>query len=128
MAETHTPAPESHAGEHVGPSFQTYMFVFYGLCILTGLSFLANAALGANHLSAGIIMVVAIFKAALVAGIFMHLKFDWGKLYGIIIPVSVLGVMMLIILSVDIVAIWHKAPNLIFDPAMETPPGNARPG
>ena len=28
--------------EHAGPSFQTYMYVFYALCVFTGLSFVFN--------------------------------------------------------------------------------------
>jgi hypothetical protein len=46
-----------------------------------------------------------------VAGIFMHLKFDFGKLYCIILPVCVVTVMMVIILSIDIVLAWHALPG-----------------
>src|SRR4051812_20516094 len=116
MAETHAPAPapDSDSGEHAGPTFQTYMFIFYALCVLTALSFIFNWAANNGYIqhmtSAALIVLVAIIKATLVAGVFMHLKFDWGKLYGIIVPVSVLGVMMIIILSIDIVVAWHQSP------------------
>jgi caa(3)-type oxidase subunit IV len=105
MADTHA----EHA--HAGPSFQAYMFVFGALCVCTALSFIVNLALGENHTSASIIMVVAIIKATLVAGIFMHLKFDWGKLYCIILPVCVVTVMMVIILSIDSTLAWHAYPD-----------------
>jgi cytochrome c oxidase subunit IV len=102
---------DSHHDDHAGPGFQTYMFVFYALCVCTALSFIVNFALGHNLTSAGIIMIVAVIKASLVAAIFMHLKFDWGKLYCIILPVCVVTVMMVIILSIDATLAWHAYPE-----------------
>jgi cytochrome c oxidase subunit IV len=116
--DPHLADTESEEFEHVGPSFMTYMYVFIALCICTGLSFVANLILGQNHTSAGIILVVAVIKASLVAAIFMHLKFDWGKLYCIILPVCVVTVMMVIILSIDAALAWHAYPQSAF-PAIE---------
>jgi caa(3)-type oxidase subunit IV len=93
--------------DHAAPSFQAYLYVFGALCVCTALSFIVNFALGHNLTSASVIMLIAIVKATLVAGIFMHLKFDWGKLYCIILPVCVLTVMMVIILSIDTTLAWH---------------------
>lgn len=104
MADT-----SEHAAEH-GPSFQAYMMVFGALCVCTAVSFIVSAIMEHNHTSAGIIMGVAVIKATLVAGIFMHLKFDFGKVYCIILPVCVVTVMMVIILSIDIVLAWHALP------------------
>jgi cytochrome c oxidase subunit IV len=101
MTEGH----DTHA--EAGPSFQTYIKVFIALAICTLLSFLFNFLLGQNHTSMGLIMVVSVIKATLVAMIFMHLKFDWGRLYFIVIPVLVLAVMMMIVLMPDIVLAWH---------------------
>jgi caa(3)-type oxidase subunit IV len=101
---------QSH--EHAGPSFQAYMYVFGALCIGTALSFVVNWTLGENLTSAGIIMFVAVIKALLVAAIFMHLKFDFGKVYCIIVPVCILTVMMVIILSIDQVLVWHAFPYM----------------
>ena len=101
----------THHDEHAGPSFQTYLFVFYALSVCTALSFFVNFALGHNLTSAGIIMIVAVVKASMVAAIFMHLKFDWGKLYCIILPVCVVTVMMVIILSIDATLAWHAYPE-----------------
>ena len=96
---------------HAGPDFKTYMYVFTALCVCTALSFVVNLALGQNLTSASVIMVVAVVKATLVAGIFMHLKYDWGKLYCIILPVCVVTVMMVIILSIDQTLAWHAYPD-----------------
>src|SRR5262249_7803530 len=99
---------------HAGPSFQTYMYVFYALCVFTALSFVFNELARHEYLthkaSVGAIVVVAIIKASLVAAIFMHLKFDFSKLYCIILPVCVVTVMMVIILSIDTTLAWHAYP------------------
>jgi cytochrome c oxidase subunit IV len=105
------PAPHGADEGHAGPSFQAYLFVFYALCVCTAMSFIVGFFMGHNHTSASIIMAVAVIKATLVASIFMHLKFDWGKLYCIILPVCVVTVMMVIILSIDATLAWHAYPD-----------------
>jgi caa(3)-type oxidase subunit IV len=102
MDTTHT---ETHAD--AGPNFGTYLAVFGVLSVCTLLSFVANYALGQNHTSMAVIMVIAVIKALCVAAIFMHLKFEWSKLYFLIIPVMILGVMMIVVLLPDIVIDWH---------------------
>ena len=97
----------SHAADHAGPRFETYLFVFAALCVCTGLSFLVNLIFGHGMTSASIIMLIAVVKASLVASIFMHLKYDWSKLYCIVIPVSVMAVMMMIVLLPDQVMFWR---------------------
>src|SRR5271165_423403 len=89
-------APKSDA------HFQAYLKVFYALCVLTAVSFITNALLGHGMAAFLIIMAVAIVKAVQVALVFMHLNHDWPKLYCIIIPVCVMGVMMMIVLLPDI--------------------------
>jgi caa(3)-type oxidase subunit IV len=106
MSEHEMHSPPAKAADH-GPNFQAYMYVFFALCVLTATSFLANLLLGQGHASLVIIMAVSVIKATLVAMIFMHLKGDWPKLYCIIIPVCVMGVMMMIVLLPDIVLSWH---------------------
>jgi caa(3)-type oxidase subunit IV len=98
---------DEHAEAHAGPDFALYLKVFGALVVCTALSFLANWLLGQNASSMAIIMVVAVIKAVLVVMIFMHLKFDWSKLYFIVIPVLILAVMMMIVLLPDIVLAWH---------------------
>ena len=98
MADTHEPAA------HAGPDFRIYMIIFGALSVFTLLSFLVNAIFGAgNHTGATIIMGIAIIKATLVAMIFMHLKWDWGRLYFLIIPAFILAAMMMFVLLPDIV-------------------------
>ena len=38
----------------------------------------------------------------------MHLKFDWGRLYFLIIPALVLATLLVIVLLPDIVLAWHN--------------------
>lgn len=104
MAEEHAAA---HADAHAGPDFALYLKVFGVLVVCTALSFVVNWTLGQNAGSMMVIMIVALIKAVLVAMIFMHLKFDWSKLYFVVIPVLILAVMMLIVLLPDVVLAWQ---------------------
>jgi hypothetical protein len=58
------------------------------------------------HTGFVLILGVAFAKAALVALFFMHLYSDWGKLYFLIVPVSILAVTMVIALLPDMVVAW----------------------
>ena len=74
------------AGDLHGPSLRSYYVIFGALCVFTAVSFLVNWALGiGNHTGMAIIMVVAICKATLVGMFFMHLKYEWMKLYFLIL-------------------------------------------
>ena len=53
-----------------------------------------------------LILGIAVCKALLVGAYFMHLTFEWGKLYFMIIPAFILGTMMMIVLLPDIVFVW----------------------
>ena len=103
--------------EHAAPTFGAYIGVFIALCVCTALSFVFNymahedVKMMSHMASVGAIVVVAVIKALLVAAIFMHLKFDWGKVYCIILPVCVVTVMMVIILSIDTTLAWHAYPE-----------------
>jgi caa(3)-type oxidase subunit IV len=107
MANTHT-----HAGEHAhGPAtIQPYMMIFAALSVFTAVSFIVNYFVRQGTLSAGtgfvIILGVAVIKALLVATYFMHLKWDWGRLYVLIIPGLVLAPMLVFALLPDIVMYW----------------------
>ena len=108
---------ESHGNElEHGPNVRLFMLVFTGLCLFTAVSFLANWW---EHMSPEIgkitplvvILAVAICKAVLVATYFMHLKWDWSKLFFVIVPVMILGVMMMLVLLPDMVLVWHHEPE-----------------
>jgi cytochrome c oxidase subunit IV len=116
----HDHASQAHA--HTGPTFNAYMMVFYALSVFTAMSFLfnfmANSGWITHMTSATIIVGIAVIKASLVVAIFMNLKFDWGRVYCIIIPVSIMAVMMVIVLLPDIVLGWHHG--------LYTPPAHAQ--
>ena len=110
MSETHTAEthrPDAHSSSGAMP----YLVIFGALVVFTLVSFVVNTAVrgGTIQSTTGftLILGVAICKAVLVAMFFMHLKFDWGRLYFMIIPVMILGTMMVIVLLPDIVLAWH---------------------
>ena len=92
--------------------YKKYWMVFIILCVCTAISFVFNAALGQGPLSATLISIVAIIKAALVVMIFMHLMFDWTKVAAIMVPVLIMCVMTIIILSIDQALAWHQYPDV----------------
>ncbi len=98
----------SAAVEHHGPKLQVYYVVFGALCIFTAVSFFVNLHYGVgSYTGMAIIMGVAVCKATLVCMFFMHLKYEWNKLYFLIIPVGILAVMMVIVFMPDGVVGWH---------------------
>jgi caa(3)-type oxidase subunit IV len=109
MSDMHTTA-DAHA-DH-GPNVRAYMLVFAALAIFTAVSFIVKDVFEEHGLDATtgmfIILGVAVIKALLVGAIFMHLKWDFSRLYFMIIPAFILGIMMMIVLMPDIVLAWHK--------------------
>jgi cytochrome c oxidase subunit 4 len=103
--------PHAHDEAH-GPTIQTYLVIFGALSVFTAVSFVVNHIFGIGSMTGmSIIMAVAVCKATLVAMFFMHLKFEWMKLYFLIVPVMILGVMMMIVLLPDIVVAWREPPE-----------------
>ena len=105
---THGGHGEGHGGDHGhGDLFRLYMAIALVLCVCTALSFVFNyfAHPEVHSISVNtaffLILLVAIVKATLVCTYFMHLKWDWTTLYFIIVPVSILGVMMAVVLLPD---------------------------
>jgi caa(3)-type oxidase subunit IV len=105
MADSH--ADTHHAGSGVRP----YLVVFLALCIFTAVSFVVNGQVRAEHIAPAtgfaLILGVAVVKAVLVATYFMHLLFDWGRLYFIIVPLMIMATMLVVVLLPDIVLAWH---------------------
>jgi caa(3)-type oxidase subunit IV len=103
---------------------KAYFTVFIALSIFTAVSFLANEAVRQGWIggftSFVIIISVAVIKAFLVGLIFMHLNFDWGKVYFIIVPIFILGVMMMLVLLPDIVIPWQPSQNPLEPPVSTT--------
>lgn len=100
---------QGHA--HHGPSLQLYLTIFVALSVFTIVSFIVNGAVRSESLTPetgfALILGVAVIKAVLVGMVFMHLKYDWGRLFFIIIPVSVMGVLLIVVLLPDILLAWH---------------------
>jgi len=111
MTEPHASDAHSPTAAH-GPPVRTYLVIFVALLVFTSVSFIANwlahpeVAVIGRVTSFVIILSVAVCKAVLVAMYFMHLKFEWGKLYFLVVPVMILTVMMMIVLLPDIVLTW----------------------
>jgi caa(3)-type oxidase subunit IV len=105
---------------------KAYFTVFIALSIFTAVSFIANYAAHPEQgwitpfTSFAIILGVAVIKAILVGLIFMHLNFDWGKVYFIIVPIFILGVMMMMVLMPDIVIPWQPSQNPLEPPVSTT--------
>src|SRR5262245_60864979 len=104
MTDPHEP------GAHHGPNVKAYLIIFGALAIFTALSFIINwceRQFGLNvHTGAAMIMVIAVIKAVCVAMYFMHLKWDFSRLYFLIFPVFILATMMMIVLMPDLVFGW----------------------
>ena len=105
---------QAHA--HHGPdSTSIYIKVFVLLSIFTAVSFLVNSLVRNGTLSSTtgfmLILGVAVIKALLVVAIFMHLRWDWGRLYFMIIPALILAPMLVFALLPDIVIYWKHWIN-----------------
>jgi cytochrome c oxidase subunit 4 len=100
----------THDEAHHGPNLQTYLVIGLALSIFTVISFVVNSIVKSGSLGAQsgffIILAVAVVKAFLVGMFFMHLKYDWWKLYFMIVPIFILGAMMGLVLLPDMVLAW----------------------
>jgi caa(3)-type oxidase subunit IV len=106
------PTPGGH-DDHES-TVRAYLIVFACLAFFTFASFAANFAAApeqawiSKFVSFIVILGVAVAKAALVGWIFMHLKFDWRKLYFMIVPAFILGTMMMMVFLPDMVLAWQR--------------------
>ncbi len=102
---------DAHDTEAHVPTTKPYLIVFAALCIFTLISFVVNNQVTSGNLSSitGFLLIlgVATIKALLVGAYFMHLIFDWGRLYFVIIPVVIMATMLVVVLLPDIVLAWH---------------------
>jgi cytochrome c oxidase subunit 4 len=97
--------------EHHGPDVKAYLVVFGALSIFTALSFVFNTMARNDTITHAtsfvLILGVAVIKATLVGMYFMHAKYDWGRIYFMVIPAFILATMMMIVLMPDIVLGWR---------------------
>jgi cytochrome c oxidase subunit 4 len=119
MTDTHD------AQEHHGPNVKLYLVIGSALAVFTVVSFVVNALVQGKTLTPQvgfvIILGVAVVKAVLVAMFFMHLKYDWGRVYFMVVPVLILGTMFMIVLLPDIVFGW-KEVNMSKEPSSKKAP------
>src|SRR5579885_2837918 len=98
---------ETHSEGHANSGINGYLVVFGALVVFTAISFVVNFAERAGKIGKesgfALILGVAVCKAVLVGVFFMHLRFDWRRLYFVIIPVLVLAVLLVIVLLPDTV-------------------------
>ena len=66
--------------------FQTYLLVWLGLGILTAIT-VSMAGMNLGRMSIGIVLAIAAIKSGLVLGYFMHLKYETGLLFKLMIPI-----------------------------------------
>ena len=66
--------------------YRTYILVWLGLVVLTGIT-VSLAGMNLRHLSVFIPLLIAALKSGLVLGYFMHLKFERGLLFKLMIPI-----------------------------------------
>jgi cytochrome c oxidase subunit 4 len=108
---------ETHSTGHAKSGINGYLVVFGALVVFTAISFIVNSAVKAGSIGKetgfALILGVAVCKAVLVGVFFMHLLFDWRRLYFVIIPVMVLAVLLVIVLLPDAVIAWHHEGAVI---------------
>ncbi len=78
--------PDAKEGMVKNKNDQTYIRVWLGLMILTGVT-VSMAGMNLGRLSIGIVLAVAAIKSGLVLSYFMHLKYERGLLFKLMIPI-----------------------------------------
>jgi cytochrome c oxidase subunit 4 len=66
--------------------YRTYVWVWVALMILTGMT-VSMAGMNLGRLSIVIVLVIAAMKSGLVLNHFMHLKYETGLLFKLMIPI-----------------------------------------
>jgi caa(3)-type oxidase subunit IV len=104
---------EPHEAHHPHPN---YIAVFLILCVMTAVSFWTVSAYWPLSPDAGhtLVMIVAVCKAVLVAMFFMHLKYDWFKVYMMVVPCLILGTVLITALLPDMT--FSQTRNIVGKP------------
>ena len=82
-------------GKLSGVNYRTYVSIWVGLVVLTGLT-VSMAGMDLGRLSILIVLAIAAIKSGLVLSYFMHLKYETGLLFKLLIPI-VLAVLTIFI-------------------------------
>ena len=67
-------------------SYRIYFWVWLGLVVLTGVT-VSMAGMNLGFLSILVVLFIAALKATLVLSYFMHLKYETGLLFKLLIPI-----------------------------------------
>ena len=67
-------------------NYKTYVRVWLGLVILTGIT-VSLAGMKLGRLSIAIVLAIAAIKSGLVLSYFMHLRYETGLLFKLMIPI-----------------------------------------
>ena len=73
-------------GKFQRTKYRTYVWVWVGLMILTGMT-VSMAGMNLGRLSILIVLAIAAIKSGLVLSYFMHLKYETGLLFKLMIPI-----------------------------------------
>ena len=76
-------------------TYRTYIWIWLGLVILTGIT-VSMAGMSLGRSSIVIVLAIAAIKSGLVLSYFMHLKYEKGLLFKLMIPI-VLAVLTIFI-------------------------------
>ena len=88
--------------EHHGPSYKTYIMVFIGLAILTGMTVLISYSGFAEGTKEFLAFAIATVKAFMVALLFMHLRYEPRTIIIFAIAPVVLAIIFILAISPDI--------------------------
>ena len=76
---------KTEEGKLSGLKYGTYVSIWAGLVILTGIT-VSLAGMDLGRLSILIVLAIAAIKSGLVLSYFMHLKYETGLLFKLMIP------------------------------------------
>jgi caa(3)-type oxidase subunit IV len=112
---------DTHNEDHPHPPY----FVIFGvLSVLTVVSFMTVTDFWRGTMGEGsgpiLVMIVGVIKATLVAMYFMHLKYDWFKLYFMIVPTLIMGTILMCALLPDMT--FSQTRVRMGDPSGTAPP------
>ena len=84
-------------------TYKTYVRIWLGLVILTGIT-VSMAGMNLGLLSIVIVLAIAAIKSGLVLSYFMHLKYETGLLFKLMIPIVLAALTIFIGLTFSDVA------------------------
>lgn len=97
MSDAHAEATHPHDAHHVN-----YFAIFVALLICTALSVVFDLVPLNGYIVTFLVLAVATAKAMFVMTYFMHLKFEGGWKFVILLPTAILAVGLMIALTPDI--------------------------